>query len=139
MLDQVMTALTGDATLVATLTGGIYDGRTVMDVSRQGTPDAYDDYLELLPTALVRASTETPFGGVEYGHRLYFSVWLYARASFAALETARLRIFTLLHRQQLAGATGLFEIRHDADLLGLEAPGIEAAMVVCNYYAARSK
>ena len=47
--DSIFAALQGDAQLSAILTGGIYDGAEVSDISRQATPAAYDEYSELNP------------------------------------------------------------------------------------------
>ena len=40
----IFNALEGDAALAAILTGGLYDGTEINDISRQATPAAYDQY-----------------------------------------------------------------------------------------------
>lgn len=132
-LDAVMNALTGDASLLATLPGGVFDGRTVQEISRQATPTAYDQWQEMKPCALIRAETQTPWGPLRSGTRLHVVVWLYAQGNYTALETARERIYTLLHRKQLSTTQGIFEVRHASDLPGMEAPEIPAAMTICRY------
>lgn len=133
-LDAVVDALTGDATLVALLIGGLYDGRTVQEISRQNTPAAYDEWQALQPCGLVKAESQTPWGPLHDGSRLYVTAWLYAQESYTALEAARKRIYALLHRKQLATDAGIFEVRHASDMAGLEAPGMPAALTVCRYY-----
>lgn len=134
ILGVVMAALVGDAELVGTLTGGLYDGRNTQEITRQATPAAFDEWGELLPCALVRAESQTPWGPLHDGSRLYFVVWLYAQSGYSALEAARDRIYALLHRQQLNTSEGIFEVRHGNDLTGLEAQDIPAAMEISRYY-----
>ena len=50
-LSAIVAALQADETLAGLLPGGIYDRLSVADVSRQATPDAFDEYQELLPCA----------------------------------------------------------------------------------------
>jgi hypothetical protein len=38
----ILATLQGDAQLAGILTGGVYDGMEVADISRQATPAAYD-------------------------------------------------------------------------------------------------
>lgn len=134
ILDAVVTALTGDATLLATLTGGVYDGRTVQEISRQNTPSAYDAWLDLKPCALVRGESQTPWGPLQHSTRLYVTVWLYQQSGYTAIEAARERIYDLLHRNQLSTTEGIFDVRHANDLTGLEVAELPAAMAVCRYY-----
>lgn len=134
ILDAVVGALTGDTALAALLPGGLYDGRTVQEISRQNTPAAYDEWQEIRPCGLIRAETQAPWGPLHDGSRLYVAVWLYAQGTYAALDAARERIYALLHRQQLRTDAGIFDVRHASDMTGLEAPGMPAALTVCRYY-----
>ena len=135
MLDVVVNALQGDGTLAGLLTGGIYDGGAVDAISRQETPDAYDANLELLPCALVRAESATPWGPICDAGRLYFVVWMYQRSGAATIEAARLRIYTLLHRQQLSTTDGIYRIDHANDLLGLDEAPLSAKAVMSRFVA----
>lgn len=139
ILDVLLGVLTGDAPLVALLTGGLYDGRTVQEISRQNAPAAYDAWGELLPCALVRAENQTPWGPLRNSSRLYVTVWLYQQTGYTAIEAARERIYALLHRKQLSTADGIFEVRHANDLTGLEAQEMPAAMAMCRYYVTANR
>lgn len=134
-LGAMANTLMADAGLAALLPGGLYDGRTVQEISRQTTPNAYDEWQEVRPCGLIRAETQTPWGPLHDGSRLYVTVWLYAQGDYAALDAARGRIYALLHRQQVHTDAGIFEVRHASDMAGMEAAGMPAAMSVCRYYA----
>lgn len=132
----VVTVLQGDATLAATLTGGVYDGLAVGEISRQGTPDAYDSVGELLPCALVMPESAAPAGGLPEAGREFVTVWLYAQLDYAAIEAARQRVYALLHRVKVgAAADGVFEVRHANDVLGTQAPTLGLPMIVSRYVA----
>jgi hypothetical protein len=134
VLGTVVDALTNDVTLAALLPGGLYDGRTVQEISRQNTPATYDEWQEIRPCGLIKAETQTPWGPLHDGSRLYVTVWLYAQSTYTALDEARERIYALLHRQQLTTDAGIFDVRHASDMAGLEAPGMPATLTVCRYH-----
>lgn len=134
VLGVFVDTLTNDATLLALLPGGLYDGRTVQEVSRQNTPAAYDEWQEIRPCGLIKAESQTPWGPLHDGSRLYVAVWLYAQSSYTALDAARERIYALLHRKQLSTDAGIFDVRHANDMPGMEAPAMPATLTVCRYY-----
>lgn len=126
MLDVVVATLQGDATLMALLTGGLYDGQTVSEISRQMTPAAFDAWQEVQPCAIVKAESATPWGPLHHSGRVYFVVWLYQRGGSGVIEQARNRIYALLHRQQLSTTAGIFEIAHANDILGIDEEALSA-------------
>lgn len=133
----MVAALQGDATLAATLTGGIYDGLAVGEVSRQATPAAYDAAGELLPCALVMPESAAPVGPLPDGGREFVVVWLYDQREYAALETARQRVYALLHRVKVgAAADGVFEVRHVNDVLGAQVQQALGLPMVASRYVA---
>lgn len=132
----VVAVLQGDAMLAATLTGGIYDGMAVGEISRQETPGAYDSVGELLPCALVMPESAAPVGPLPDAGREFVVVWLYDQREYAALETARQRVYALLHRVKVGSAAdGVFEVRHANDVLGTQAPTLGLPMIVSRYVA----
>lgn len=134
-LSAIVSVLQGDETLAGILTGGVYDGLSVPDVSRQATPDAFDAYRELLPCALVKAESATPWGPLPDGGRLYVMVWLYAQHDFEAIDVARQRVYALLHRQRVSTTAGIFDVRHADDVLGAEVAALGVPTIASRYVA----
>ena len=107
----VVAVLEGDATLLATLTGGIYDRR---GINRTLTPDAYDmTTLALKPCAVVTTGTslQTDAGGERDStpfEQQFFQVWLYEEEgnAYAAIDVAADRVKALLHDQTVTVTTG---------------------------------
>lgn len=138
MITAIYNHLHGDSELLATLTGGVWNGVDVHEISRQNTPVAFDGNKELLPCALLQAETATPWGPNRNSGRLYFMLYLYQRHGYMAIETARKRIYALLHRQILVptDGSGCYEIFHSNDLLGLEDSALDgAALITSRFYA----
>jgi len=129
----MFSVLADDATLAATLTGGLHDGLLVADINRQLTPVAYDEYAELRPCGLLKPETATPWGPLPDSGRLYVMLWLYAQAGYTAIEQARERAYQLLHRQQLSTASGIFDVRHANDVLGAEVAALNVPTIVSRY------
>lgn len=130
MIQAIVDLLKNDTELAATLTGGVW---RAVEISRQATPGAYDANKELKPCALVRQETETPWGPYEHSARLYVTVWFYQRNGYEAIEAARQRVYTLLHRQRIAD--GNWGIEHASDLLDSEDPGLGVPMAMSRYVA----
>ena len=116
--EAVIALLQADATLVATLTGGIQNRR---GISRTDLPAAYNDRGELKPTAVVTIEATSPVGPAQFDfEQRFFQVWIYEQAgnNYAGIDVAKERIRALLHRQTVSIEPGcVHEIRH-ADSLG---------------------
>lgn len=134
MITAVTTLLQGDTTLNATLTGGVH---RAVEISRQATPTAYDSRRELLPCALVKQETATPWGPHDDSGRLYIVIWFYARSGYTDIETACKRVYGLLHRTKLtpSDGSGCYDIRHANDLLDQEEPELGVPMAMSRYVA----
>jgi len=141
MRTAISSLLSGDGTLTGTLTGGVYSAGTVGEISRQTTPDAFDANEEVEPCGLLRFETDAPWGVHDASARLYFAVLLYERVGSSAIDTARARIYALLHRQVVApdGDGGCWEIRHAGDTLDQEDPALGCGLAVCRYVATINK
>lgn len=131
----ILAALQGDAQLASILTGGVYDGTEVDDISRQATPAAYDQYSELLPCAILKPETQAPAGPHPDGSRLFVTIWFYQQSGSAAIDLARIRAYHLLHRATLAGSDGLWDVRHANDLLGIELQALGVPAIMSRYVA----
>ena len=131
----ILGALQDDAQLAGILTGGVYDGMEVSDISRQVTPAAYDDYSELKPCAILKPETQAPAGPHPDGSRLFVTIWFYQQNGSAAIDAGRERAYQLLHRATLAGSDGLWDVRHVNDLLGIEMQALGVPAIMSRYVA----
>jgi hypothetical protein len=132
MRTELLSLLTGDATLTALLTGGVYDGVEVDHISRTTTPDAFDADSELLPCLLVRLSGEEPFGIYPLGSQVAITLYLYQLFGSAVIDQARERCFRLLHRVYLPGVRGWW-VEHTGDLLGQWDAALDCPLIVSRY------
>jgi len=103
-----------DATLLATLTGGIFQYSAVglEGITRETAAAAFDGSGWLKPCALVKQRGAVPDGILQdeivqkISTRQVVEVWYYADsgAGYAALDTAMARVFTLLYGYTFTGA-----------------------------------
>jgi len=129
---DIFQALQDDAALTALLPGGLYDGIAVQDISRQATPDAYDEWDEMKPCALLKPESQVPTGPHPDGARLFVTLWLYQQSGAAEIDAARERAYQVLHRAVLAG---MWEVRHANDVLGAEVQGLDVSVIMSRYAA----
>lgn len=134
MIAAIVALLQADATLLALLTGGVHRAQ---EISRQGTPTAYDANKEIKPCVLVKQEVATPWGVHHDSGRLYVMMYFYERSGYTSIEAARSWVYALLHRSQVTpvGGGGCYEIRHESDVLDQEDAALGAAMVVSRYVA----
>jgi hypothetical protein len=128
----ILQALQGDAALAALLPGGLYDGMAVQDISRQATPDAYDEWGEMKPVGILKPESQTPRGPHPDGARLFVTLWLYQQSGGEAIDAARERAYQVLHRAVLAG---MWEVRHANDVLGAEVQRLDVSVIMSRYAA----
>ena len=136
MRAAILDLLSGDSTLMATLTGGLYDAGSVGQISRQGTAAAFDANEEILPCGLLKFSSQGEFGPYEHSSRLFFSVMLYERVGYGSIETARARVYALLHRERVTPVSGgCWEIRHADDVLDVQDEALGCSLAVSRFWA----
>jgi hypothetical protein len=108
---EVAARLSGDATLMATLTGGVYVSGTVgIDgITRDATPAAFSGGY-LLPCALVRQRGNIPDGQVSDETAQIDSaiqiveVWFYQDSGYTSIDTAMERARVLLRGYSLTNS-----------------------------------
>lgn len=132
---EIAELLAADSTLMAILTGGVHAAR---EITRQGTPTAFDVNLELLPCALVKTPTEAAFGPYDDSASEFAHIYLYERSGFASIDAALERIYTLLHQQKISGER-VWEIIWANDIKDQEDPALDASMHMSIYQVVRAK
>lgn len=151
MIQAIYDTLTADSTLSAMLAGGIHRAN---QISRQRTPDAFDEYGELMPCLLIKPESQTPWGPHHNSGRLYVTLFLYQRnyddsqpdatdvpgtgaddINDSYIEMAAKRVYSLLHRVKLTpvDGSGNYEIVLANELLGMVDPGLDADMIQLRY------
>ena len=114
--------LAADATLLATLTGGVHDHATLGVLGASKLPaSAYTAGGKLKPLAIVRGRAVVPTGELADRSSQYAStrqvveVWLYddRDATAAALDTAGARIYALLQERPVTGTYALVNASWD--------------------------
>jgi hypothetical protein len=135
MLSAVVTLLKADTTLMALLTGGVYDASLVEVISRDRTAGAFDVNRELLPCALVQANQRQSQAGFRGVDALGLTIYCYQRQGTTTIEAASLRIRTLLDRVRVAGlgTSQTWECQFAEMILGQRDLALRAALVVSRY------
>lgn len=136
----IKAVLEADATLLATLTGGVYDKSELgrRGISPTSTPGAYGDQGTLKPLCVVKARGSTVDGALADDAHQYASfrqvveLWFYQESGDTALETAMARAAALLHGKQV---TDSFVVRWIGNpVLDREAPELEGVSVTRSDY-----
>lgn len=135
MITSLTNVLTADGTLTGLLTGGIYKAADVHSISRQNTPGAFDASSEILPCALVKSESATPWGPHLTSAREYVLLYFYQRFGYGVIRPACLRAYELLHRTRItpSDGKGLWQIDWAGDLLDMEDQALGAAMIISRY------
>jgi len=141
MIAAICERLRGNSALMALLTGGVYNGGLVHEISRQNTPAAFDANKEILPAALVQMENETPVGPLRTSSSLYVVIYFYQRFGHETIQQAHLQTRILLDRVVLQPVEGgrNFEIRHANTLLGMNDQALNCALAVSRYVCAMAR
>lgn len=132
--EDIQVVLAADATLMATLTGGVY---AAAEITRQDTPAAFDANGEIKPCALVKGEVETPWGPHEHSSRAFIRIFFYQRSGYDDIDTARERVYTLLHRQK--ALDGKWELLHTDDITGQEDQVLNCSLELSRYQVLRNR
>lgn len=131
---DLLASLTGDTTLMATLTGGVYSGT---EISRQNTPSAFDANLELKPCALLVVETDTNVRPYAKGARTYVTVMFYQRVGVDVIESAQARVYALWHGQRIGAQT--WQVLWTDDVNDQEDQALNARLAVSRYAVTRMR
>jgi len=98
--DDIKTTLEADTPLMALLTGGIFND--VEEISRQGTPGAFDDDKELKPCALIKVGSESRLrSGIPNSVNTPYTIYFYQRAGYDKIEPAMDLAFDDLNEKKI--------------------------------------
>jgi len=133
---QVVTRLTSDSALMALLTGGVFDGAIVGEITRQSAASAFDSNAEIEPCALVTEAEETAIAPYLTSARLTLSLYFYQRSGYAAIGPAAARAYALLQRTKISNAP-IWQIRHMTDLHQQEDQALQCSLEISHYEVLR--
>lgn len=105
--------LRGDVTLMALLTGGVYD--TAQIDPSMAAPTPFDAYGRVRPSALVRNEVAVAAGPRGRAERAYVLVFFYDAAGYETINAALDRTKALLHERRLGG--NAYAVRHVDDVM----------------------
>lgn len=131
VIDELITTLEASGTLLSYLTGGIHGG-DVVEITRQGSPSAFDANQEILPCCLVRMGNRMPEGPHRQGTRVYIDLFFYERGGMSNIREAQEFVYWLLHRQK-AGVSRAWEVQHTNDIPATEDPALNCTLLVSQY------
>ena len=102
----ILDLLKADSAFSTPLAGGIYAVGVddVEQISRQDTPNAFNANSELLPCALLKLETTTPFGPFTRSSRQFIVLYVYQQRGHSIVHAALDRAYDLLHQQDVPGA-----------------------------------
>lgn len=112
------TRMAADATLMATLTGGVFRSELVgrEGITRETAAGAFDTNLYLKPCALVKQRGLVPDGAIrdeieqDTSVRQVVEVYLYEDSGYTSIDAAISRLFVLFQGWQFAGASASFPV-----------------------------
>ncbi len=100
MDELVKDLLSTDATLTAILTGGVHTGR---ELTRRSHAAAFDGNQEILPSALVKETSEIGDNAPLRSSVQVVTIYLYERDGYASIKAATNRIYDVLHDHKFCG------------------------------------
>lgn len=127
---QVEEVLRNDGILLTYLAGGLYSGVKVNDITRQSNPEAFDEFAELKPIAILREESLARVAPYVDTARYFLNIWFYQQFGTAEISLARDRVFFLLNNKVLNDA---WTVDHINDLLGLEIPDVSLGAIMSRY------
>ncbi len=134
--DDVKTALTANAALMAVLTGGIYND--VEEISRQNTAAAFDATTkEIKPSALIKLGTETRVGPYSRSVQTPLTIYFYERQGYANIESAMIKAYDLLNEKQIG--TGVWELTYDVSVHQQRDTALDCALGTLRFIAIRNR
>jgi hypothetical protein len=109
--DDVKTAMQANTALMAVLTGGVFND--IEEISRQGTPGAFDVNSEIKPTALIKFGTEIPLrSGFGSALQTPLVIYFYQRTGYDKIEDAMDRTFDLVNKKKIGRVWSIeFDVR----------------------------
>jgi hypothetical protein len=133
MFQAAYNLLAADSEFSLALTGGLYNGLDVIEISRTDTPNAFDSNLDLLPCCLMVPENQVPMRNpYKTAAREFFVLYFYnSRANgYRAIKAARDRAYALLHDQQVTpvDGSGCWQLQHVGDTLHQEDPTLEGGV-----------
>lgn len=136
---DVLATLDDDATLMAILTGGLYDASLLPadGLTRTAAPAAFDG-VRVKPCGLIRWRNMSETALVGSSRRRFFQIFFYQVAGYSQIEAAQERCRVLLHHKKQFKTSGgqVYYTRWIGDVNDLIAEELDgAAMGYSDFYA----
>ena len=131
----ILATLQDDASLAGILTGGLYDGTVINDISARRLRRCVRRVQRVEALRHREAGDAKPGRAHPDSSRLFVTIWFYQQSGSADIDVARIRAYHLLHRSTVAGSDGLWDVRHFNDLLGIELQALGVPAIMSRYVA----
>ena len=131
--DAVKTLLNSDTTLLALLTGGLYNG--IAEISRQYSPNAFDTNREIKPCALIKTPADVWVPPYKDGSQTTIEIYFYQRFGYDTIEAAQLRVVSLLNRVKVGD--NVWQVRWSDNVGGVMDNVLNCSLVMSRYHAYR--
>ncbi len=97
--DDIKSTLEANAPLMELLTGGIFNN--IEEISKQSAKDAFDEFKEILPCALIKFPNEIPAGPYLTSVRTSFVIYFYQYSGYSIIEPAMGMAFEILNEMKI--------------------------------------
>lgn len=134
--DDIKTALSANAPLMALLTGGIHN--EVEEINRQLTPSAFDATTkEIKPCALIKLGTEFKMQDTTRGVRTPIAIYFYERAGYASIDAAIAMVYELMNDVKIGD--NVWNIEFQNIVYQQRDQALDCALATLRFVAARNR
>ncbi len=131
----IQSLLLADSTLMAVLTGGVYD---TGEITRQLAPGAFDANGEIKPCVLIKSGNEISLESKIQAVQTPLMLYLYQRSGYTAIDAALARIYSLLNQRHI-GASGVWEVQFNTENTRLSDEGLKCSLAMQRWNLIRKR
>ena len=136
-LSDVYTLLSEDEDLMELLTGGIYTGEDMQEITRQTAPEAFDDDKKIKPCALIKLGTELKGQVYLRSVQTPFMIYFYQFTGYDVINDANARAYDLLNEVQVGDK--VWNIEYENTLFNQLDIALDCSLVTLRMSAVRER
>lgn len=137
LIDDLVDALSDVEELSSLLTGGIYSGKDIKEISRQNSPEAFDENSKVKPSALVKLGTELASGPYLRSVQTPFIVYFYQAIGYEVIEQTVDMAYDVLNEKQIG--EGVWNIEFDNILYDQLDAALDCSLMTLRMRAVRMR
>lgn len=128
-----------DDDLMELLPGGIYEAIQVGEISRQSTPEAFDENQEIQPCAFIRMGTETKRGPYPNSVQTPVSIYMYERGTSEDIDVAMGIVYSMFNEKRVGSGNGVWNVEYNTGSWNEFDTGLNCNLCVMRFVAVRLK